>query len=106
VKGWLPPELDAIVASLLAKRPQERPDNARALAKQLRAIAIPDEHAWTAERAEAWWREHRPLPERSAPRMPGAESAERVLVPQREAAPTVGSPVAGPDAPTVEQRVR
>ena len=103
VKGWLPVELERIVESLLAKRPQERPDDARALAKQLRAIPIPAEHAWTDERAQAWWREHRPLPERSGPpTMPTVESVSRLLVPQRDDAPAVAA--IGPDAATVEQR--
>jgi serine/threonine protein kinase len=59
-KGWLPDELARIVASLLAKRPADRPGDARALARALRAIEIPHEHAWTDERAQAWWLAHRP----------------------------------------------
>ncbi len=103
VKGWLPDELELIVHSLLSKRPQERPDDARALAKELRAIAIPAEHAWTDEMAQAWWREHRPVAERGAPAMP--TQGERLLVPQRDAAATV-VPAIGPEAATVEQRIR
>ena len=57
VHGWLPDELERVLLSCLAKRPQERPHDARALARALRAIAIPDEHAWTDERAQAWWRD-------------------------------------------------
>ncbi|HEY0251196.1 MAG TPA: hypothetical protein VGC41_06695 [Kofleriaceae bacterium] len=37
----------------------------------LRAIPIPAEHAWTVQRAEAWWAEHRPLEQRSKPTSPG-----------------------------------
>jgi serine/threonine protein kinase len=103
VKGWLPDELELIVLSLLSKRPQERPDDARALAKELRAVPIPAEHAWTDEKAQAWWREHRPVAERGAPEMPA--QGERLLVPQREGPVTVVAKI-GPDAPTVEQRVR
>jgi tRNA A-37 threonylcarbamoyl transferase component Bud32 len=60
VHGWIPDELVAIVTSLLAKHPDERPANARELATRLRAIAIPEEHAWTEERARQWWATQRP----------------------------------------------
>ncbi|MGE5183458.1 MAG: protein kinase domain-containing protein [Acidobacteriota bacterium] len=104
VQGWLPEELELIVHSLLAKRPQERPDDARSLAKQLRAIAIPAEHAWTDELAQAWWREHRPAPAPAgAPAIPTGEPVSRLIVAQRDAAPTV-VPAIAPDAATVEQR--
>ena len=78
--GWIPAELEMIVTALLAKDPDDRPGDARALAAQLRAIAIPAEHAWTEADAEAWWRTNR------APvRVPGAavmpqEAATRILV--------------------------
>jgi serine/threonine protein kinase len=91
VHGWLPDELERVIISCLAKQPNERPADARSLAEALRAIAIPEEHAWTLQRAQAWWREHRPTAERSAvaPAV-RAESIERVLVPPgRSAAPTV-----------------
>jgi serine/threonine protein kinase len=108
MKAWFPAELELVVASLLAKRPQERPDDARALAKWLRSIEIPAEHAWTVERAQAWWREHRPAAEPGepgAPKMPeGAEDVARVLVPQDDIK-TVMPKSTGPDAPTVEQRM-
>jgi serine/threonine protein kinase len=61
VSSWVPPELEAILASCLAKDVESRPADARALAAQLRAIRIPAEHAWTPERAIAWWREYRPV---------------------------------------------
>jgi serine/threonine protein kinase len=103
IEGWYPIELETVIASLLAKRPQERPDDARALAKWLRGIDIPEEHAWTLERAQAWWREHRPIAEPGAPKMPtGADSVARVLVPQDDIKTVV--PKSSPDAPTVEQR--
>jgi len=96
---WYPPELQLVVASLLSKRPQERPDDARALAKWLRSIEIPDEHAWTVERAQLWWRENRPIAERGAPDIPTGEVIERVLVPQDDIKTVV--PVASPEAKTV-----
>ncbi|HEX4456241.1 MAG TPA: protein kinase [Kofleriaceae bacterium] len=55
VRGWLPEELERIVTACLAKRPEDRPHDARALAAMLAAIAIPDEHAWTHAQAIAWW---------------------------------------------------
>ncbi|MGE0396156.1 MAG: serine/threonine protein kinase [Kofleriaceae bacterium] len=60
VHGWLPAQLEAIVISMLAKHPEDRPASARVLADMLRAIDIPDEHAWTDERAHQWWASYRP----------------------------------------------
>jgi len=56
VRGWLPAELERLVVACLAKDPEQRPHDARALADALGAIAIPDEHAWTKAKAIAWWR--------------------------------------------------
>jgi serine/threonine protein kinase len=99
VAGWLPPELEALIARCLAKRPQERPDDARALLRELRAIPIPAEHAWTDEQARAWWTKHRP-PEDAAPVPASGTSLERMLVPHHD------EPVAaiGPEAATLDQR--
>ncbi len=87
--GWLPFELETIVIQLLAKDPQNRPADARELSARLRAIEIPAEHAWTEDRAQAWWRAHRPRPMVTVDSTP--PSIERLLVPQH--------PEAG-DAPT------
>ena len=62
VKGFLPAELVTLVAELLAKHPDDRPPHARAVATRLRAIPIPEEHAWTEARAQAWWHMHRTMP--------------------------------------------
>ena len=56
VRGWLPAELEQLVVACLAKDPERRPHDARALADALGAIAIPDEHAWTKPKAIAWWK--------------------------------------------------
>ncbi|HEU0030501.1 MAG TPA: protein kinase [Kofleriaceae bacterium] len=60
VRGWCPPELEVVLASCLAKDAEQRPANARALAAMLRAIPIPPEHAWTEDRARAWWEAYKP----------------------------------------------
>ncbi|CAN5595702.1 hypothetical protein BH11MYX1_BH11MYX1_09180 [soil metagenome] len=60
VRAWLPEGLEQLVLSLLAKDPRDRPDDARALIRALRAIEIPAEHAWSEARAQAWWSTHQP----------------------------------------------
>ncbi|MEO7095375.1 MAG: serine/threonine-protein kinase, partial [Polyangiales bacterium] len=97
VRGWLPPKLEAIVIRLLAKDPEDRPDDARELAASLRSIEIPEEHAWTEARALAWWAAHRPKPMITLESTP--LSVERLLVPQ--SSEPVTSPVAPPEAPTM-----
>ena len=92
VTGWLPDELESLIARCLAKDPHHRPANARALLAELRAIEIPADHAWTDAGARAWWTQHR-APEDQAPAMPA--DVERVIVTQHEPM------VAGPEAKTV-----
>jgi serine/threonine protein kinase len=100
VQSWLPKELEDLIVRCLAKRPQERPDDARALLRELRAIPIPPEHEWTDEAARRWWATYQqPAEDPTAPALPGT-SVERVLVAQRDEPPAV----AGPEAPTIEQR--
>jgi serine/threonine protein kinase len=60
VRGWLPAELEQIVRSMLAKEVAGRPASARELAAALRAIPIPEEYAWTQDRAAGWWRAYSP----------------------------------------------
>jgi eukaryotic-like serine/threonine-protein kinase len=93
VTGWLPDELESLIARCLAKSPQQRPADARALYAELRAIAIPAEHAWTDTDARAWWNAHRAPTAEGAPAMPG-EHVERVLVTQHGEPPMVASPEA------------
>jgi hypothetical protein len=73
-----------LITRCLAKQPDARPHDARELLRELRAIELPAEHAWTDEHARTWWDAHRVEP---APALP--TSAERVLVPQRDEAPTL-----------------
>jgi serine/threonine-protein kinase len=103
IRGWLPDELEQIVRSLLAKEPDARPNNARALAGQLRAIKIPDEHVWSQARAAAWWRNYSPpAPVANLPSgqvqviMPGRTKEQRPLAAtdERAIAPTMAGPSA------------
>ncbi len=50
----IPPVLDALVLSCLAKDREARPRSARDLLRHLDAIA--PEHPWTEERAREWWK--------------------------------------------------
>jgi len=61
VRGWIPRELEDVIVMCLAKRPTERPANARVLADALYAIAIPEEHAWSKAKAAAWWASLTPI---------------------------------------------
>jgi hypothetical protein len=52
----IPAALDATIMSCLAKAPEDRPASAMELSRRLAACELP--RAWTAERSDAWWREH------------------------------------------------
>jgi len=56
----VPAELDELVLSCLAKEPEGRPRSADELAQAL--AGVPMNAAWTAERAEDWWRRYTPAP--------------------------------------------
>jgi serine/threonine protein kinase len=116
VRGWLPPELEDVIRSLLAKDVDDRPANARELAAQLRAIKIPEEHVWTQARAAAWWRAYSPpAPAQPLPSgevqviMPGRTKAHRPLAAtdERAIAATMAGPaqaMAGPAQTTMRER--
>jgi hypothetical protein len=54
----VPPDLDALVLTCLAKDPAKRPQRAEELAARLGEIEFP--RPWTRERAGEWWRTHMP----------------------------------------------
>ena len=56
-KGTAPTELDAVILRCLEKRPEARYANASELREALLACAAARD--WSADRASAWWREHR-----------------------------------------------
>jgi len=54
----IPEELDRIVLTCLAKNPDDRPQDARLLARMLHDCPLP--RHWTEADAERWWGLHRP----------------------------------------------
>ena len=54
----IPPALDSLVLSCLAKDPAQRPQSARELSRRL--MEIKSASAWTEERAREWWDKHQP----------------------------------------------
>ena len=56
----MPPALDQLVLACLAKKPEDRPASAAALARSLAAIQGGD--PWDEELALRWWEVNRPAP--------------------------------------------
>ena len=54
----IPPALDSLILSCLAKDPAQRPQSARELSRRLGEI-VPSS-TWTEERAREWWDRHQP----------------------------------------------
>jgi serine/threonine-protein kinase len=106
VRGWVPLELEKVLSAMLAKEADDRPADARALAAQLKAIPIPEEHAWTEAKAIAWWKQYQPpAPAPSVPSaeiqviMPGRTAEQRPLAATDESA--FSQTIAGPNTPTI-----
>ena len=55
----IPPDLEALVLSCLAKDREHRPQTARDLLHRL--DAVPLDHRWTDQRAREWWEAHLPV---------------------------------------------
>jgi hypothetical protein len=66
------PELDRIILACLAKHPEDRPQTAGELSRQL-VTAVPA--AWTEEQAHRWWDRHHP----ESARAEAPESEKRML---------------------------
>jgi eukaryotic-like serine/threonine-protein kinase len=56
----IPAPLDRIVMDCLAKRPGDRPQSAKELARRLSEVSL--SNPWTEERAREWWEAYRPVP--------------------------------------------
>ena len=53
----IPPALDRVVLSCLSKKPEERPQSAAELDREIAEIeTVP----WSQEEAQRWWRQHQP----------------------------------------------
>ncbi len=66
ISNYLPSELTAILMRCLAKKPEARPPDARALAAALKAIHLPVSERWSETQAKAWWATRRPKPNHPA----------------------------------------
>jgi serine/threonine protein kinase len=62
-----PAELVQLITACLAKDAIDRPSDARALGRLLRAVPFTAARTWTDERAQAWWLAHRPQPSEYPP---------------------------------------
>jgi eukaryotic-like serine/threonine-protein kinase len=75
----VPPDLERLVLSCLAKNPEDRPQSAAALDRQL---ALVDVEAWTDDHAQQWWAATKAsssvLDEHAETRLGGARIQERV----------------------------
>ena len=62
IATFMPAELTTLLLHCLAKKPSQRPSDARALAAALKAIHIPPGNEWSEAQAQAWWATRRPKP--------------------------------------------
>jgi serine/threonine protein kinase len=74
IPNYLPPELTTVLLRCLAKKPEDRPNDARALANALKSIPISERERWTDAQAQAWWATRPPKPPPREP-PPSAEAA-------------------------------
>jgi serine/threonine-protein kinase len=89
----IPPDLDRIILSCLAKLPEDRPQSAQELSRLLGTTSTAA--GWTAEQAHRWWDRHHPGAGEAQP----GESGQRMLTktmdlswePVETSAPELGS---------------
>jgi serine/threonine-protein kinase len=72
----VPEALLTLLYACLAKKPEQRPESARALAKALKAISFADDPAWNEELAQAFWKQ---VPRGVTPSKPPSEATTRTL---------------------------
>ncbi len=80
-------KFEGIIMDLLEKKPENRPQSAREVAERLARLSF--EEPWTEERAERWWRMHRPLWLVREP-MEGASGEDAKLTSRSPFAPVLG----------------
>ncbi|MFL5401249.1 MAG: serine/threonine-protein kinase [Gemmatimonadales bacterium] len=89
----IPPALDRVVLACLAKHPEDRPQNAGELSRQL-AAALPGEQ-WGEERAHRWWDRHHPESNWAQAAEPGTrmltKTVEAMWLPGETPAPELDS---------------
>lgn len=61
-KQPIPAELETIILTLLAKKPDDRPANAALLSQQLAAVPV---DPWSEEKASMWWKLRTQIPQNS-----------------------------------------
>jgi serine/threonine protein kinase len=76
-------ELEALIMTCLEKNPNKRPQTARELRDQLRALVF--ERPWTDERAELWWKKHGTLTPSLPPEGEAESSPDRAVPAERPA---------------------
>jgi eukaryotic-like serine/threonine-protein kinase len=73
----VPPALDNVILACLAKHPEDRPQDAGELSRQL-AAALPRE-LWNEERAHRWWERHHPRSNWVQPADPGKQMLTKTV---------------------------
>ena len=81
-------ELERIVLSCLAKRPEDRPQSAAELKRSLEACAARE--VWDADQAQQWWREHQRALQSDGPHSLGSHRTIGVDARSRSALRAVG----------------
>jgi serine/threonine protein kinase len=76
ISQQVPEALMTLLYACLAKKPDQRPESARTLAKALKAISFADDPAWSDELAQAFWQK---VPRGVTTSKPPSEATTRTL---------------------------